>query len=344
MMTSRERVRKTLEFDRPDRAPRDLWMLPIVWREHPKEQVQAFLDRWPTDFAWAPGANYQAAKRLTTGDPFAAGQFTDEWGCTFTSIHPGVIGEVKNPPLADWSQLPTLRTPTELLSIDAPAANAFCRTSDRFVLATACPRPFERLQFLRGSENLYLDLADPTPEFSQLLQTLHQYYLRELEAWAATDVDALRFMDDWGSQRALLIAPALWRQIFKPLYAEYCAIAHAAGKKIFMHSDGYIADIYPDLIEIGVDALNSQLFCMDIPSLAQHRGYITFWGEMCRQHFLPHATVQETRAAAQHALQHLWSPHGGFIAQFELGPAAKLENAHATFEEWTTGTTTSPPI
>ncbi|MDA0322938.1 MAG: hypothetical protein O2923_09520 [Verrucomicrobia bacterium] len=35
-------------------------------------------------------------------------------------------------------------------------------------------------------------------------------------------------------------------------------------EKIFMHSDGHILEIYPDLVEIGIDAVNSQIFCMGI--------------------------------------------------------------------------------
>ena len=35
-----------------------------------------------------------------------------------------------------------------------------------------------------------------------------------------------------------------------------------------MHSDGRISEIHPDLVEVGVDALNSQLFCMDLADLA----------------------------------------------------------------------------
>ena len=338
MMTSRQRVRRALEFARPDRAPRQLWMLPVVWREHPKAAIDAFVQRWPSDMTWTPGGNDQAFKRLTRGDQWAAGQYIDEWGCTFTNIHPGVIGEVKTPLIDDWSKLDDFRTPDELLQIDAPTANAFCRSTELFTLA-ACPRPFERLQFLRGSENLYMDIAEESPAFTELLRRVHNFYLKEMQVWAATEVDGLMFMDDWGSQRSLLIDPAVWRRIFKPLYAEYIQIAHAAGKKTLMHSDGHIAAIYPDLIELGLDALNSQIFCMDIPDLGRYRGKIAFWGEMDRQHILPRATVEESRAAAQLVLEHLWTPEGGFIAQFELGAGAKLENAHAVFEEWTNRTT-----
>ena len=66
-----------------------------------------------------------------------------------------------------------------------------------------CPRPFERMQFIRRSDQLYLDIAEESPKFFKLLNTVHQFYLDELEIWAATDVDGLSFMDDWGSQRNL---------------------------------------------------------------------------------------------------------------------------------------------
>ena len=57
--------------------------------------------------------------------------------------------------------------------------------------------------------------------------------------------------------------------VLKPGYAEFCRLAHSAGKFVFCHSDGNISAIYPDLIEIGVDALNSQLFCMDLEELGR---------------------------------------------------------------------------
>ena len=61
-----------------------------------------------------------------------------------------------------------------------------------------------------------------------------------------------------------------------------------------MHSDGNITEIIPDLIEIGIDALNSQLFCMDIEELGKKfRGKITFWGEIDRQNILPNGNRKD---------------------------------------------------
>ena len=42
----------------------------------------------------------------------------------------------------------------------------------------------------------------------------------------------------------------LAERMFLPMYREYIEIAHSHGKKIFMHSDGYILDILPRLVDV----------------------------------------------------------------------------------------------
>jgi hypothetical protein len=102
-----------------------------------------------------------------------------------------------------------------------------------------------------------------------------------------------------------------------------------------MHSDGHISAIYADLIEVGVDAINSQLFCMDMAVLAeQTKGNITFWGEIDRQRILPSPDPQAGRDAVRKVAQHLYDPRGGIIAQFEFGLGANPATATAIFEEW----------
>ena len=154
-----------------------------------------------------------------------------------------------------------------------------------------------------------------------------------MEIWAETDVDGLFFMDDWGAQRSLLISPTMWRELFKPLYRDYIDLAHSKGKKIFMHSDGYIVDILPDLIELGIDAVNSQLFCMGLDSLEEFRGKICFWGEIDRQHLLPKGSRADIENAVKEVYDHLFHT-GGVIAQCEFGAGANPDNVRAVFEAW----------
>lgn len=335
--TSRELVQRCLRFEAPARVPRDFWSLPWATNNYP-DQMEEIKQRFPSDFVNAGGAAVYRPSAVRNGDPYVIGTYIDEWQCEFTNIQAGVHGEVHHPLLPDLADWKKVQPPYDTLPEDWPAArdqvNRFCAATDKFVFGGSCARPWERYQFIRGSFNTYLDIAERDANFDSLLQRIQDYYLKELEFWCSTDVDAVNFMDDWGAQRKMLISPRMWREIFKPLYREYCEMAHAHGKFIFMHSDGYILDIYPDLIELGVDAVNSQLFCMDMSQIAERaKGKITFWGEIDRQHVLPEAP-EKGREAVRQVVHHLYDPRGGVIAQMEFGPGANPATVMAVYDEW----------
>lgn len=331
-MTSRERVYKTLNHEPVDRPARDLWALPGVMM-FKQDDYNDVITRFPGDLG-RPECRYGSSRRAK-GEPCVAGISVDAWGCEWHVGETGVVGEVKCPPLADWSALDTYTLPWELLDeADFSNTNRSCNESDKFMLGGSETRPFERMQYLRGTENLFMDLAYGVEEVYTLRDMVHEFNCREMEMWAKTDVDALFFMDDWGTQISLLISPDSWRNFFKPLYRDYCDIAHSYGKKVFYHSDGFIEDIYPDLIEIGVNALNSQLFCMDIEKLGCLYGdKITFWGEIDRQFILPFGNEEEVRAAVRRVKAALWKGTG-VIAQCEWGNDVSKQNIITMFDEW----------
>jgi len=336
-MTSRELVYKTLEHKNPDgRAPRDLWTLPWAANHHPKE-LRRIIKDFPSDFLSPEPCHRE--KDISQGDACKAGRHIDGWGCIFENKADGYVGEVKAAivPIidedTDWDEPSRVHFPTEWLSIDIDQINAQCHATDKFTQSGACPRPFEQLQFIRTTEQLFVDLALWPSGLEKFIARIHTFYCDLLEIWAKTEVDCLNIMDDWGSQQALLIDPAVWRRVFKPLYKDYIDIAHRAGKRIFMHSDGHILSIYPDLIELGLDALNSQIFCMGIENLRQYAGKITFWGEIDRQNILPYATADEVKAAVHAVRESLWHD-GGAIAQCEFGVGANPANVYAVYEAW----------
>ena len=337
-MNSRERVIAALEFTPVDRAPRNLWYLPWVEMFTPKE-LQSLQADFPDDFI-SPGPVLGRGNRAK-GMPARIGTYIDDWGCVWECGEDGVVGEVKFPPLSDLSAFNTYRPPWEILekanwdSANSNQQQNLSSDNPKFMHADTSIRPVERMQFLRGTENLLIDLAYGSADFLKLLEMVHDFFLTELRGWAKTDVDSIGFMDDWGSQISLLISPQMWRQYFKPLYRDYCDIIHSAGKKVFMHSDGNIFSIYEDLIEIGVDAINSQLFCMDIEQIGRKfKGRITFWGEIDRQSILPFGSVDDVYKAVDRVRRALDDGHGGVIAQCEWGPKNTLENIRAVFEAW----------
>lgn len=333
-MTSKELVLSTLEFrNTTGRVPRQLWQLPWADIHYPE-----MLEKLAKDFEWdfaGPVTEY-AQLPITKGDPCEVGEYVDEWGCVFTNIHRGIIGEVKHPIVNDddWEDADRVHIPEELLSFDIDQVNKSCaQMKDKFLAAPACPRPFEQLQFIRGTVNLYMDLMDPPEGMLKFMEKMHDFYCRLLTKWAKTDVDALSMMDDWGSQNDLLINPEIWEKIFMPMYRDYIDIAHSHGKKMFMHSDGNTLRIIPKLIDLGLDAINSQIFCMGVENLAQFKGKITFWGEIDRQHLIPNGTPQQIDEAVQKVYDTLWQD-GGCIAQCEFGAGANPDNIYRIYEKW----------
>ncbi len=333
-MTSKERVYAALDGKGVDRVPYHMWLL--VWAtDHYAKEVAEIGKDFPDDIAYA-GCRTEKQSPLCKGDAWTPGEYIDDYGCRYENVQRGIVGEVKRPLVEDedWEDVENVHIPEEWLTFNVEEVNEGIKSiSDKFVIAGHCPRPFERLQFIRGTENFYIDLMMRPAKMMEFMEKLHDFYCRLLTKWAQTDVDALQFMDDWGSQRSLLINPKTWRELFKPMYKDFIDIAHKHGKRIFMHSDGYIVDILPDLIDLGLDAVNSQIFCMGLDQLEQFRGKITFWGEIDRQNLLPYASTEEIRKAVRGVYEKLWDG-GHCIAQLEFGPGAKPENVRAAFDEW----------
>jgi hypothetical protein len=330
-MTSRELVRRTLEFDKPARVPRQAWVLPWAEARYP-EWIARLHAEYPDDLVAAP--QLYRTPLPVVGSLYVQGTYIDEWGCRFENIHGGVIGIVHEPLIRDWDQLAAFRTPDAVLTVDTDAVQDFCRTTERFTLAGTLVRPLERLCFIRTMEQAMVDLAEQSDGLTELLRQIHEHYLREVEVWAQTSVDAIVIMDDWGMQTGLLVSPGTFRRYFLPMYADYAAIARRYGKFVFMHSDGNIIDILDDLIAVGVHAINSQVACMGVPELGRRfRGRLTFWGEIDRQDLLAFGTTAQVDAAVCEIRAALYAD-GGVIAQCEFGPGAIPENVFQVFRSW----------
>jgi len=332
MVTSREVVYQTLEFKNTTRVPRQMWALPWADIYHHDKLVKIRKD-FPTDFKNVDA--HLKTQPKSVGNPYEVGEYTDIWGAKFKNIQRGIIGEVKEPIILgdNWETQDEAHIPYELLGIDKKKINEQCAKTDKFIIAGECPRPFEQLQFLRGTVQLYMDLAAKPQGMIKFMEKMHSFYCEWVEAWAQTDVDGIMMMDDWGSQNSLLISPKMWEDIFKPMYKDYIDIAKKYGKKTFMHSDGNTIEIIPHLIELGLDAFNTQIFCIGIEKLKQFKGKITFWGEIDRQHILVDNTQEQVAQAVKSVYENLWDS-GGCIAQCEFGAGANPDNVYTVFETW----------
>ncbi len=162
MQTPREIFTRCLTFRSPERIPRDLWLLPWAEMEFP-DKVRDLKRRFPPDIVDVPTV-YHLSPRAN-GDAYELGLYVDEWGSVFTNIQRGAIGEVRTPMVKDIAMWKEVKPPYETLPNDWGSArdrvNRFCGETDKFTKAPCCPRPWERFQFLRGTENAMLDVLAP---------------------------------------------------------------------------------------------------------------------------------------------------------------------------------------
>ena len=311
-MTPREVVRRTVLFQGADRLP------------------AALAPDYGTDFAGV-GMSPTTDARPRSGP--------DEWGSIWENIGVSKLGEVKHPILTDWAKWSALRVPDirePRRWVDLPGARE--RAGDKFLMAYGVSL-YERVHFLRGLENTWLDIYTEPDNLCRLIDVLVEMNLYAIEQFARAGADGYMWCDDWGLQHNLMIAPDSWRQIWKPRYARVYRTAHDAGLLTFLHSCGDISAILEDLIEIGLDVIQmDQQENMGVERLgSEFGGRLTFWCPVDIQTTMAHGSLDEIRAYCRKLVNTLGRPTGGFIAQWygdPVGAGHRPEAVAAMCEEF----------
>jgi uroporphyrinogen decarboxylase len=335
-MNSRERVIAALRFQNPDRVPVDMWIHRATQLKY-GEDLDALLERYPLDIVRLFGPT----DRNFYPEMSDVGDIKDAWGSTWRILRQGINGEVKIPAIEDIAKVQEYHPPLEWLAEEWQKHDDMIdrkieagRKNNTFIYGGYI-EIFQRMQFIRGTENLLYDLAGEPESAIILRDKVTDYFKQYLGYWLKKDVDAIYFSDDFGTQRSLLISPKMWREIFKPAYKEIMDIVKESGKFIFYHTCGHVLALYPEFIELGIDAVNSQIHCMGLENLAEKfAGKITFWGEMDRQSLLPFGTPQEIYRAAGMMKEKLFVNGGGLIGHSVAGVDVPLENIEAILTCW----------
>gem|GEM_PF-48486 len=174
---------------------------------------------------------------------------------------------------------------------------------------------FERAWTLRGMENFLIDMISEKSFAHGLLDAICDYNMEIVKIGLSYDIDSFYFGDDWGQQKGLIMGPALWREFIKPRMARLYSAVKAKGKYVVQHSCGDVTEIFPDLIEIGLDCYQTfQPEIYDIRAVKQeYGGDLSFWGGISTQRLLPFATPGEVRAKTAEIMQ-IMGANGGYIA------------------------------
>ncbi|MBT3375937.1 MAG: uroporphyrinogen-III decarboxylase-like protein [Lentisphaerae bacterium] len=178
------------------------------------------------------------------------------------------------------------------------------RYGDRFRVFSLGFSLYERAWTLRGMENLMMDFIEH-PEFvCDLLSTIADYNIAQVEKALTFDIDAVHFGDDWGQQFGLQMGPELWREFIFPSLERMYSVVTAAGKYVSIHSCGDVDELFDDLVGIGLNCFNPfQPEVMDVDALmGQYRGRLAFHGGMSTQKTLPYGTVEDVVRETRHLL------------------------------------------
>lgn len=328
-MNSRERVIRAIEMTGPDRVPLTHATLPGAAVRY-GAALEALYARFPEDVTSVGSA--------TTGEfgPQIGVPSRDTWGSLWVRTSEEHKGQVVYCPLKDWKALDTFQPPdTASDSLFAEIEANLKRNAGRLYTLADGDIIWQRMFYLHGYQAMLEDLLLEPERCAQLRDLIVSVMRRRVERLCKLpDLDGVAFRDDWGTQEALMISPRLWREFFKPSYAELFGLVRSANKHVWFHSDGVIHTIIPDLIEIGVQVLNPQVDVNGRERLAGLcGGKVCIQGDIDRQWILPYGTPEDVRAAVRADIDAFGRYNGGYIARGELAGDVPLENSVAMFEE-----------
>lgn len=361
-MTSRERVFATINHEEPDRVPvvlgvsnatgikmepyrelkeligaatedRYLYDWPELGTAAPDKEtlnrlhvdVRGVLDLEP---AWVLERNRERAPHS---------DYINSWGSGAKEVTPGEWFPMVEP-LASATSIeeierypwPDMDDPTRVAHVSDQAV-ALAEENRYAILATPWLLfPLERAFAMQGMDTFLMNLA-LHPDFAEALlwkvqglcKTLMGHFLEAL----GDNVDIIKIGDDLGTSESLLMSPAMYRRILKPVHADYIGFIKERTKaKVMFHSDGDVAPLIPDFIEMGIDILNpiqtSAGKMRDLEMLKRQFGAdIVFCGGIDTSRVLPNGSPDEVRAEVKHVIETL-GPGGGLM----IGPVHTVMN------------------
>jgi uroporphyrinogen decarboxylase len=213
---------------------------------------------------------------------------------------------------------------------------------DRGIIGACCWGAYFTASFLRGMDNLLMDMAINVPYADKLIGTISEIIqamvTRMVTAPGAEGMDIVYMADDTCNHRAPMFGPEMYKKFVMPYLSKMTAIAHKHGKKFLLHTCGAVRQVLPMIIDCGVDMLEPiQITAAGMEPAGLKRDFgkhICFYGGVDLQHVLNRGTPQSVAGEVKRLIDIL-GKDGGYI----LGPGhtyiqvdAPIENIVAMYE------------
>ena len=126
-----------------------------------------------------------------------------------------------------------------------------------------------------GTETFLIAMAEDSAWAKDMIgHYLHMCMTLYTRIWdAGYRFDSILWPDDMGYKGTQFFSLGMYRDILKPFHKAACDWAHERGVYAHLHSCGNVMNFVPDLVEIGIDALNPLEVKAGMDSLALKRDY-----------------------------------------------------------------------
>jgi uroporphyrinogen decarboxylase len=173
---------------------------------------------------------------------------------------------------------------------------------DYFIIGDLELTMFEMSWHMVGLEKFLVDMSMGEDYVDVLFDRVLEFTVGIGKKLVELGVDMIWTGDDIGAQNNMLISPRMWRKYFKPRHGELFQELKATNPDVLIayHSDGVVAPVLDELIEIGMDVFNPVQ-----PNVPGHEpeelkskfgDQVAFWGAIDQQHLLPQGTPEEIEA------------------------------------------------
>ena len=330
-MTNRERVLAAINHRSPDKVPYDVrFTQPAHAKMVEYYGDPDFESRLGNCFTWL--RPHPPERRYVEVDPDV---WRDEFGVQWDRHVDQDIGVVCNrlvtPENVKSFAFPDPHDPTRYESFDEVIA----ANQDTAVLVSLGFSLFERAWTLAGMENVLMAMVADKKFAHTLLDRILEFNLAIIENACAHEMGIFRFGDDWGHQRGVLMGPQLWREFIKPRFAQMCRLVKSKGKFTMLHCCGKVDELFPDMIECGLDIFNPfQPEVMDVFEVKKRYGDdLTFYGGISIQRTLPFGTTRQVKDEVRWLID-IVGESGGYIASpsHDIPRDARPENIAAMME------------
>lgn len=322
-MTSKDRVAAAINHRRPDRLPvhEDFWTDTLdAWKQQglpeeitycPPEDPRDSADHWVENFFDFDLAVMflDASPRLPQSIVEKDGEwytFTDRWGYTAKKLwgKSGTIEYVDTHTKSreDWETIARdfVLKPDEPARIDdrnyfehfsaypdwsgALAKYRRLRSRDRYVLFKDYG-PWEGMWRHREFTRSLMDLAMDPGWVAEMAEVHHKLRRDILDRCLAEGMkpDGFFLVDDLGSSHGPMISPDMFRDIFKPLYADLGSYLRDNGIDFWLHSCGNTEILFQDYMDCGISVMNPLQVSSGMDAVDLHERYgdkLAFYGNI----------------------------------------------------------------